>query len=116
MGWRLGSVGEAARVRMKIPQKADKWIVFVGTLALALLNYTVRTHLYFACVFSITIAVMLTVMYVLWCALDRFLARRLAIHPTAGRVRTVSSATNAALLLGASFVPIPNFTVEIPVP
>jgi len=104
------------RAPMTVPPKADKWIVFISTMTLALLHYALGTSLYIACVFSIAIAVILTMMYVLWCALGRFLARRLVIDPIAGRVRTVSNVTYAALLLGAAFLPIPHFTVEIPVP
>jgi hypothetical protein len=105
---------------MNIPQKADKWIVFVATLVLAMVG-DVR-HPGFAgdpflwCVGSVLIAVLLTLIYVIWCAFCRWLARRLRTDSLSKRVRFVSNTIFFALLILGVFLPVRKVTVGLPAP
>jgi hypothetical protein len=96
---------------MNIPQKADKWIFFVCTFALGRVEYSRSTGLHFApvewLVDSVVIAVLLTLVYVIWCAFCRWLARRLRRPSISENVRTVSNAMFFALLMGALFLLVP---------
>jgi hypothetical protein len=80
----------------------------VARFAVGMVDYSPRTGISFAPVEwypdIVVIGILLTLVYVIWCALWRWLARRLSRHSTLGNVRTVSNATFLALVLLANHV------------
>jgi hypothetical protein len=95
---------------MSIPQKADKWIVFVLAFALGvveLLRSVVPggfTAFEWAAL-PLICAVSLTICYVIWSAACRLIARLMLIIPTAGNVRILANGSFLAIMLALILVP-----------
>jgi hypothetical protein len=95
---------------MSIPQKVDKWIVFVLAFALGvveLLRSVVPggfTAFEWVAMPLIS-AVVFTTCYVIWSAACRLIARLLLIIPTTGNVRILANGSFLVIILALIFVP-----------
>ena len=101
---------------MTIPQKADKWIVFVAAVALGIVDGYRSRGIDAIDGFVIPIALVLTfmILYLLWCAACRLLTRLQVIQRMFGNMRTFANVVFVAFVLITLFWPVPSFTLAIP--
>ena len=102
-----------------IPPKLDKWIVFIVTLVWAGLHSMRSTGIVLGlienAVISLLIAGIFTLLYIAWCAICRWIARRARKDPDSGRVRMLANVAYGAFLL-ISNLPLFNLTVRVDLP
>jgi len=105
---------------MRIPPRADKWIVFgvfTGTGAMNILGS--RGILYgpfewaFVC---FGMGSVFALMYVLWSAAWRRIMRRPEPNPPRRHLRLITNATFCLWAIGMIWIPIPAFKVTIDLP
>jgi hypothetical protein len=94
---------------MNIPQKADKWVVFGLSLALAIFYYprgpAIPSQPMFFTLFVSVIAMLGTICYLGWCALCRLFVRFWSRGVTPMRVRLVANSLFAIGVTLAVFWP-----------
>jgi hypothetical protein len=106
---------------MSIPQRADKWIVFV--LMVGLGTFYVSGHslpdghdLLPSIATALTFGALLTAVYLGWCAICRLLARRLRVVPSSGQVRLVANGSFFAIMLALHFISFEPMTLTLHLP
>lgn len=101
---------------MNVPQKTDKWIVFVIVLAVGIVDSLRSTGIdtIERLVLPLMFAATITISYVIWCALCRLTTRLPRKRPAAVSVRVFVNGVFLAFIVFAIFVPIPTVTVTIP--
>lgn len=101
---------------MTIPQKADKWIVFLVALTLGIADgYRSRgLDAIDEFVIPISLALTVTIIYLIWSAACRLLTRLRGIKRIFGNVRTFANVVFVAFVVITLFWPVPQWTLTVP--
>jgi hypothetical protein len=105
---------------MKIPPKADKWIVFVGMFGVAVADYPRGPGLPFepimGCVLTVSFAMLFMVAYITWSAVFGWVARRFLNAVNVGHIRVFANGLFFLGILLAIFLPGHTGTVTVRIP
>jgi hypothetical protein len=101
---------------MKIPSQYNKWIVFGLSFVLSRIHYVPRHSVYFDPLHrpptdrwldSVVIATLITISYVIWSAMGRWLSHRALRSWISQNVRALTNATFFVLIVVAICLPWP---------
>jgi hypothetical protein len=105
---------------MRIPPRADKWIVFgvfTGAGAINMLGSRGIPYGPFEWAFvCFGMGSVFALMYILWSAAGRWITRRREPNPPRRHLRLITNATFCLLAIGMIWMPIPAFKVTIDLP
>jgi hypothetical protein len=101
---------------MSIPQKVDKWIVFIVAIGLGAADaYRSRgVDAIDGFAIATALALIITIVYLIWCAACRLLTRLRGVRRIFGNMRIFANIVFVAFVSIALFWPVPRWTVTIP--